>query len=343
MRAVQIQSFGGPEVLQVVELPDPAPTGNQVIVPVRAAGINYADTHAVEDSYLASQELPLIPGGEVLVELPDGSRGLGMAASGGYAERAAVDPAALIGVPDGISDGQALSCLVQGASAWLLLRNSVRLAAGETVVVHAAAGGVGTIAVQLAKLWGAGRVIATASSPVKRELALELGADVAVDSGAEDLTEALRAANDGQRVDVVLEMTGGRVFDQSLAALAPFGRLAFYGMASRTPPTPVDPTELMAHSTAVIGFWLAHAGRRRQRVSIAGASAPRSGASAEPSDEDRRPGMLAEAVTDLFALILAGKLSPVIGASYRLDEVAEAHRALRSRQSTGKLILLPNG
>src|SRR4051794_22437196 len=105
MRAVQISSFGGPEVLRVVELPDPVPTGQQLVVPVRAAGINYADTHAVEDSYLARQQLPLIPGGEVLVELPDGSRALGFATSGGYAQRVAVDPAALIGVPDGISDG----------------------------------------------------------------------------------------------------------------------------------------------------------------------------------------------------------------------------------------------
>ena len=315
MRAVQISSFGGPEVLQVVELPDPVPTGQQLVVPVRAAGINYADTHAVEDSYLARQQLPLIPGGEVLVELPDGSRALGMAASGGYAEQVAVDPAALIGVPDGISDGQALSCLVQGASAWLMLRRSVHLAEGESVVVHAAAGGVGTIAVQLAKLWGAGRVIATASSQRKRELALELGADAAVDSTTEELTAALREANGGERVDVVLEMAGGRVFDQSLAALAPFGRLVSYGMASRTPPTPVEPANLMRHSSAVIGFWLAHARRR----------------------------VLAEAVTDLFGLIGAGKLSPVLGASYALDEVAEAHRALRARETTGKLVLLPNG
>ena len=314
MRAVQIQSFGGPEVLQVVELPDPVPAGQQVVLPVRAAGINYADTHAVENSYLSQQQLPLIPGGEVLVELPDGSRALGLTGSGGYAQRVAVDPAALIGVPAGISDGQALSCLVQGATAWLLLRTSVHLAPGEAVVVHAAAGGVGTIAVQLAKLWGAGRVIALASTPQKRQLALELGADVALDSGAEDLTEALRQANGGRRVDVVLEMTGGRVFDQSLAALAPFGRLACYGMASRTPPTPVEPADLMVHNTTVTGFWLA-------RV---------------------RPGRLAEAVTDLFGLIGAGKLSPVIGGSYSLDEVAEAHHALRSRQSTGKLLLLPN-
>lgn len=315
MRAVQISSFGGPEVLRVVELPDPVPTGQQLVVPVRAAGINYADTHAVEDSYLARQQLPLIPGGEVLVELPDGSRALGMAGFGGYAERVAVDPAALIGVPDGISDGQALSCLVQGASAWLMLRRGAHLAEGESVVVQAAAGGVGTIAVQLAKLWGAGRVIATASSQRKRELALELGADVAVDSTTEELTAALLEANGGERVDVVLEMAGGPVFDQSLAALAPFGRLVCYGMASRTPPTPVEPANLMRHSSAVIGFWLAHAQRR----------------------------VLAEAVTDLFALIGAGKLSPVIGASYTLDEVAEAHRALRARETTGKLVLLPNG
>jgi NADPH2:quinone reductase len=314
MRAVQIQSFGGPEVLQVVELPDPVPSGQQLLARVRAAGINFADTHAVDNSYLARQQLPLIPGGEVLVELADGTRGLALTPAGGYAEQVLVDPAALIGVPDGISDGQALSCLVQGASAWLLLRTSTHLAPGETVVVHAAAGGVGTIAVQLAKLWGAGRVIATASTPAKRQLAIELGADVAVDSGAEDLTAALRAANDGHGADVVLEMTGGRVFDQSLAALAPFGRLAFYGMAGRTPPTPVAPVDLMARSTAVIGFWLART----------------------------RAAALAEAVTDLFGLIGAGKLSPVIGGSYSLDQVGEAHRALRARETTGKLILLPN-
>jgi NADPH2:quinone reductase len=317
MRAVQISKFGGPEVLEVTEVPDPVPGPGQVLAEVLAAGINYADTHAIENSYLARQTLPLIPGGEVLVRLPDGERALGMAETGGYAQRVAVNPKHLIGVPDGISDAQALTCLVQGASAWHLLRTSAHLAEGESVVVHAAAGGVGTIAVQLAKLWGAGRVIATASSPDKRRLAVDLGADVAVDSAAEDLTAALIEANEGRRVDVVLEMTGGSVFDQSLAALAPFGRLAFFGMASRVPPTPVSPAELMGHSTAVIGFWLAHV------VS--------------------RPGMLAAAVTDLFALILAGKLTPVVGGSYPLDRIAEAHRSLLDRSSTGKLILLPNG
>ena len=127
MRAVQISQFGGPEVLEVVELPDPEPGPNQVVATVRAAGINYADTHAIENSYLAQQKLPLIPGGEVLVELPDGERALGMAEAGGYAQKVAVNPKRLIGVPDGISDGQALTCLVQGASAWHLLRTSAHL------------------------------------------------------------------------------------------------------------------------------------------------------------------------------------------------------------------------
>ena len=315
MRAVQIQAFGGPEVLEVVELPDPTPGKNEVVARVLGAGINFADTHATENSYLAKQTLPLIPGGEVLVELPDGTRGLAMAAAGGYAELVAVNPRAVIGVPDGISDAQALSCLVQGASAWHLLRTSAHLAEGESVVVHAAAGGVGTIAVQLAKLWGAGRVIATASNEAKRQLALDLGADVAVDVRSRDLTAALIEANDGHRVDIVLEMTGGSVFDQSLAALAPFGRLVFYGMAGREQPTPVQPANLMGHSSAVIGFWLAH-------------TMP-------------RPQLLATAVTELFDLILAGKVSPVVGESYSLGQVADAHRSLLDRSSTGKLVLDP--
>lgn len=315
MRAIQIDRFGGPEVLQVLDVPDPVPGDRQVVVDVRAAGINYADTHATEDSYLAKQQLPLIPGGEVVVDLPDGRRGLAFVDSGGYAERASVDPAKVFPIPDGVDDPAALSCLVQGASAWHLLRTSTHLQPGESVVVHAGAGGVGTIAIQLARHWGAGRVIATASTPEKRELTLELGADVAVDSTTDELTAALREANDGRGVDIVLEMTGGRVFDESLAALAPLGRLAVYGMAGRTPPTPVVPAALMARSTAVIGFWLMHIARR--------------------------PQLMAAAVTDLFNLIGGGTIRPVIGGRYTLDTVADAHRALLQRATTGKLYLDP--
>ena len=273
MRAIQIQEFGGPEVLAVAEVPDPTPADGEQVFDVLAGGINYADTHQTEDSYLARQTLPLIPGSEVVVRTADGRRRLAFAANGGgYAERIALNPAHSFAIPDEVDDAVALTTLVQGATAWHLLRTSTHLAAGETVVVHAGAGGVGTIAIQLAKRWGAGRVIATASSPAKRQLAMDLGADVAVDSTVEDLRAALREANDGRGVDVVLEMTGGTVFDQSLAALAPFGRLAVFGQASRTAPSPVESGQLMARSTAVIGFWLAHVaqrprddGRRRRR------------------------------------------------------------------------------
>jgi NADPH2:quinone reductase len=315
MRAIQVTEFGGPETLVLRDVPDPVPSAGEQVFDVLASGVNYADTHAAEDSYLARQTLPLIPGGEVAVRGADGTRRIGLIATGGYAEKVALDPHHLFPVPDAVSDGEALTTLVQGATAWHLLRTATHLQAGETVVVHAGAGGVGTIAIQLAKRWGAGRVIATASSEAKRDLTRELGADVAVDSTTGDLEAALREANDRRPVDVVLEMTGGPVFDQSLAALAPLGRLAVFGMASRTPVTPIDPRRLMARSQAVIGFWLVHVAQR--------------------------PGLLAEAVTDLLAAIADGSLRPVVGASYPLAQAADAHRALRDRSSTGKLVLVP--
>ena len=315
MKAIQITEFGGPETLVVRDLPDPHPVDGEAVLDVLAAGVNYADTHQTEDSYLAKQSLPLIPGGEVVARDESGRRLLGLVGSGGYAQRIAVDPRRMFPVPDNVSDGQALTTLVQGATAWHLLRTSTHLQAGETVVVHAGAGGVGTLAIQLAKLWGAGRVIATASSEEKRALTLELGADVAIDSRTADLTTALREANEGRGVDIVLEMTGGPVFDQSLAALAPLGRLAVFGMAGRRPPAPVDPAALMRRSTAVIGFWLIHVAQR--------------------------PYLLAEAVTDLMSLIAEGAIRPIVGQTYPLDRAADAHRALLDRSSVGKLVLDP--
>jgi NADPH2:quinone reductase len=316
VRAIQITEFGGPETLVVRELPDPQPDEGQTVLDVLAAGINYADTHQTEDSYLAKQTLPLIPGGEVVVRDGDGRRLVGMlGGGGGYAQKVAVNPAQLFPVPDTVTDGQALTTLIQGATAWHLLRTSTHLQAGESVVVHAGAGGVGTIAIQLAKRWGAGRVIATASSEEKRSLTLELGADIAIDSRTDDLTGALREANDGSGVDVILEMTGGPVFDQSLAALAPLGRLAVFGMAGRTPPSPIDAGRLMSRSTAVIGFWLVHIAQR--------------------------PYLLAEAVTDLMNLIADGSIRPIVGETYPLERAADAHRALLDRSSIGKLVLDP--
>jgi NADPH2:quinone reductase len=321
MRAVQITRFGGPEVLDVVDVPEPEAGPGQTLYDVRAAGINYADTHQSENSYLAPQQLPLIPGAEFVGSSAGGPRVVGLLDGGGYAEKVAAHDRLTWPVPDGVTDEQALAVVLQGATAWHLLRTCAHLAEGETVVVIAGAGGVGSLAVQLAKRWGAGRVIATASSPEKRALAERLGADVTVDPALADgdpkpFTAALREANGGRPVDIVLEMTGGTVFDGSLSALAPFGRLVAYGQAGRTQPSPISAGALMAKSRAVMGFWLAHC--------------------------MSRPQMMDAAVEDLLRMVAAGELEPVIGGRYPMSAVREAHQDLLARRSTGKLVLDPS-
>ncbi|WUH94958.1 NADPH:quinone oxidoreductase family protein [Streptomyces sp. NBC_00433] len=313
MRAIQITEFGGPEVLREAELPDPVAGEGQLLLDVDSAGVNYADTHTVENSYLSRSTLPMVPGAEVVGRTADGRRVVALTDNGGYAQKAAVQSYLAHDLPDGVTDGQALALVVQGLTAWHLLRTSARLAPGESVVVHAAAGGTGSLAVQLARHFGAGRVIATASSQDKRDLALEMGADVAVDPDPDGLTERLTAANGGRKVDIVLEMTGGPVFDASLAALAPFGRLVAYGMASRTAPTPVEPAQLMGRSRSVVGFWLMHC--------------------------LGRPGMYREPMAELIAMTADGRLRPRVGGVYDLSEAARAHADLRARRTTGKLVL----
>ena len=315
MRAIRVSRWGGPEVLELVDdAPMPAPADHERLVEVSRAGVNYADTHAAENTYLAKYELPLTPGGEV-AGISDGRRVVALAANGGYAQYAAVPAATTFPIPDAVSDEQALALVIQGLTAWHLYRTSAKLAEGESVVVHAAAGGVGSLAVQLGRAFGAGRVIATASSEEKRRLALELGADAAVDVTREDLADALREANGGHRVDVVLEMAGGRVFEQSLKALAPFGRLVTYGIASGEPNT-VATAQLMGRSHAVVGFWLADCLRRLEE-------------------------MVAAPLQELFARVASGDLRVIEGAVYPLSEARRAHEDLRARRTVGKVVLDP--
>jgi NADPH2:quinone reductase len=322
MRAVQITRFGGPEVLEVVDLPDPVPGPEQQLYDVATAGINFADTHQIENSYLAAQQLPMVPGAEFVgTPVDGGARVVGLLEGGGYAQRVVAHPRLTWPVPDGVSDEQALAVVLQGATAWHILHTSAHLAEGESVVVIAGAGGVGSLAVQLAKRAGAGRVIATASSPEKRALTEELGADASVDPALADedpkqFTAALREANGGRPVDVVLEMAGGKVFTGSLSALAPFGRLVTYGMAARQDTRPVAPEALMQKSRAVIGFWLVHC--------------------------TTRPRMLDDALRALLPMVAQGTLRPIVGGRYPLSAVREAHQDLLARRTTGKLVLDPS-
>jgi NADPH2:quinone reductase len=315
MRAIQIEEFGGPEVLKLVELPRPEPAEGEVLIKVNRAGLNFADTHQRTDDYLASPELPLVPGAEVAgVREENGERVVALCGSGGYAEYATAPVGLTFAIPQGVDDGTALAILLQGLTAYHLFKTSARIREGESVVIHAAAGGVGSLAVQLAKPLGAARVIATASTEEKRALALELGADEALDVSPDGLKERIQEANGGAKVDVVLEMAGGQVFEQSLAALAPFGRVVTYGIASREA-NEVSTGALMRRSRAVVGFWLMHC--------------------------LGNPEMVDEALADLFTRVVDGQLRAVVGATYPLGEAAQAQIDMQERRTTGKVLLDP--
>ena len=316
MRAIQMVEFGGPEVLRLVDLPLPEPGPGQVLIRVSRAGMNFSDTHTRENRYIAKADLPLIPGGEVAgVRVDTGERVVALTGNrGGYAEYAVADGDRVWPVPDEVDDGTALALVIQGLTAWHLYRTSAQLRAGESVVVQAAAGGMGTLLCQLGHPMGAGRVIAVASTREKRELALELGADVAIDAEPEGMGKRLLEANGGRPVDVVFEMVGGQVFDECLAVLAPFGRLIAYGIATREQ-NEVRSGSLMKHSRAVVGFWLMHL--------------------------FERPAMVAEAFDDLFARVARGGLRAHVGATYPLSEAVQAQIDLAGRRTTGKVLLDP--
>jgi NADPH:quinone reductase len=314
MKAIQIEEFGGPEVLQYVDVADPSPKLSEIVVNVKRSGINFADTHASRNDYLAEQTLPLIPGAEISGQTNDGRRVAVLLGSGGYAEKVAVPQAQMIELPPEVDYDQAAGGLLQGLTAMALVHRCARIEPGETIVVEAAAGGTGTLAVQLAKRAGA-KVIGLASSEEKRELVAGLGADATVDSRAENLGEAIREANGGNRVDAVLHMSGGKAFDEEMGVLAPLGRMVVFGIASREQ-REVSTAALLRGSKSVIGFWLAHL--------------------------LSRPDLLGPMIQDLFAAIAAGELTVTIGEVYPLSEAARAHEDLIARRTTGKLLLDPS-
>lgn len=322
MRAVRIEQLGGPEVLQPADVPTPEPSASELLVRVSLAGVNFGDIHQREGQYVAAREPPFVLGAEVAgtVErgaagFAEGERVVALLDTGGYAEQAVAPAARAFRIPKGVDDEGALALLIQGLTAWHLWRTAAKLEPGEAVVVHSAAGGVGGLATQLARPMGARRVVATASSQERRAQALEAGADAAVDPGEEDLTAALIEAGGGEPVDVVLDAAGGRTFEQSLQALAPFGRLVAYGNSTREK-VRVSNAALLKTSRSVVGFWLYHLVDRRE--------------------------MTEEALADLFARAARGKLRPQVGATYPLSDVRRAHEDLEQRRTSGKLLLDPS-
>ena len=314
MKAIQITEFGGPEVMQLVDLPDPVAGPDQVLINVSAIGLNFADTVQIRNQYVTQQKLPLIPGLEVVGTTSEGKRVLASISEGAYAQKVMAHKSAAIEIPEGVSDEAALAMLVQGTTAWHILKTFGHLVPGESVVVHAGAGGVGSVAIQLAKMWG-GRVIAVTSSDEKSALAKSLGADVTVDAKSGNLAQAMFDANNGKPVDLVLEMVGGKTFDASLEVLAPFGRVIVYGMASGEMATPVNSISLLGTSKTITGFWLGHCFGKKE--------------------------LLDDVIAQLFILIKNGKLKPIIGATFPLSKAGDAHKAIVGRGTTGKITLDP--
>jgi NADPH:quinone reductase len=314
MKAIQLREFGGADSFEYVDLDDPTPGEGEALVEVARSGVNFADTHSTRNDYLAEQQLPLVPGAEVAGRTADGRRVVALVGNGGYAQKVAVPESSLIPIPDEVDDEQAAGALLQGLTAMALVKRMARIEAGETIAIEAAAGGTGTLAVQIAKAEGA-RVIGLASSAEKRELVESLGADATVDSRAEDLRAALLEANDGKKIDAVLHMSGGDAFDAELSALAPLGRLVIFGNASRENRA-VDSGRLLQGSKAVIGFWLVHVLARRD--------------------------LAVPLIGELLQALATGALRVTIGGVYALSEAARAHEALESRATTGKLLLDPS-
>src|SRR5262245_23613227 len=285
-----------------------------VVVDINRSGINWADTHAVRNDYLAEQELPLVPGAEIAGTTADGRRVAALINNGGYAQKALVPEAFLISLPDEVSDEQAAGLLLQGLTAHALLHFCAHIEEGETVVVEAAAGGTGSLAVQLAKRAGA-KVIGLASSEEKRAFAEKLGADATADSRADDLKAPILEANGGEKVDVVLHMSGTG-FEAELHSLGMLGRIVVFGNAARHP-NELQTNYLLQTSKSVLGFWLV------------------------PLIAQRRD--LIQAMTaDVLGAVASGDLEVVIGNTYPLSEAARAHTEMQERKTSGKQLLDPS-
>jgi NADPH2:quinone reductase len=324
MRAVRVTAYGGPSVLVHEDVPVPTPGEGEVLLRVSACGINYADTvRRNGDHYPQPTPLPFILGAEILgrvvalgpgvADTELGREVIAVASGGGYAEYAVVRAAGLFSVPEGIDPVAALALFVQGLSAALVLKRAARLAPGETVFVEGASGGVGTFAVQLAKLYGAGKVIAGVGGAEKRDAALQLGADLAIDYSVPGWSTQVREATGGRGCDVILEMTGGTVFQEAIGVLAEFGRMVVYGAASRDAQILKVPP-LLPKNQSVIGFYI---------MSFL-----------------KQPDLFATTLAELVDHVRSGRLSLVVG-EFSLQQAAEAHRLLETRQTKGKLILRP--
>ncbi|MGH7409453.1 MAG: NADPH:quinone oxidoreductase family protein [Candidatus Methylomirabilis sp.] len=324
MKAIRVSKPGGPEALQYEDAPDPKPEPGEVLLRVEAAGVNFADTLARKGLYPTSTPPPFIPGfevagtvigvGEGVEGITAGHRVMGFAPQGGYAELAVMPAASAIPIPEPMTFEEAAAFPIVFLTAYHALKSFGRLRQGESVLIHAAGGGVGTAAVQLAKVWGA-RVFATAGSDEKLSRVKGLGADEVLNYRTADFAEAVKHWTRGKGVDVILESVGGEVFEKSLRSLARDGRLVAIGFSSGVQPQ-LQLGLLVMNGLSVLGL---HIGVMTLK----------------------QPELIRTSARELIELLAKGRIKPVISHVFPLREAAEAHRILEGRGSYGKLVLTP--
>ncbi|MGV9300180.1 MULTISPECIES: quinone oxidoreductase family protein [Amycolatopsis] len=320
--AVQVTRTGGPEVLELAEIEPGPPGAGELLVDLAAAGVNYIDTYQRQGIYPI--DLPFVLGsegagtvvetGEGVTEFAPGDRVTWQGVLGSYAQRAVVPASATVKVPEGVSDETAAATMLQGLTAHYLVRSTYEVQAGDDILVHAAAGGVGLLLVQLAKARGA-RVLATVSTDEKAELARGAGADHVIRYDREDFAAATRELTNGEGVAAVYDGVGKSTIDGSLASLKIRGTLALFGAASGPVP-PLDPQRLNSGGSLFLTRpTLGHYLRTREEL-------------------DWRAG-------ELFAAVQDGSLNVRIGGRYPLADARKAHEDLQGRRTTGKLLLIP--
>jgi NADPH2:quinone reductase len=322
MKAIQVQKTGGPEALTLVDLPVPKPKPNEAVVKIAAVGVNFIDVYFREGRYPAA--LPFVDGqeaagtvtevGSEVKSFKPGDRVAYTGILGAYAEYATAPADRLVHVPDKITDQQAAAAMLQGMTAHYLIHSTYPLKRGETALIHAAAGGVGLLLVQMAKDLGA-RAIGTAGSDDKAKLAREAGADEVIVYTRQDFEAETKRLTDGKGVHVVYDGVGKSTFDQDLNVLRPRGYLVLFGGASGPVP-PFDPIRLSQKGSLFL-----------TRPSLFNYIATR-------DELEQRSG-------DVFRMIAAGKLKLRIPHTYKLEDVQQAHRDLEGRKTTGKLLLIP--
>ena len=324
MKAIELNGLEGFDSLRLVTVEKPKPRAGEVLIEVKAAGLNFAEIELTRGRYPAHKPLPFIMGFEaagIVVELGSrvanlrvGDKITALVSSGGYAEYATADAGAAIPIPLGISFAEAASIPIHGLTAYSLLKLAAKPQTHETVLIQAAAGGVGLYLVQLAKIMGVGKVIALASSQRKLGLVKTLGADIAINYSEPSWTDQVRAATGGRGPDVVLEAASGEVGRESFKLLAPFGRVVFFGARNIHDTLSAENIEqLIRRNQGLIGFNL-------------------------PTVDSQQ---IAENVPDLLRLIGQGKLRMFADSAFPLGEVKKAFEALASRKTIGKVVLIP--